>query len=224
VRTLTVDLHWDEHDAEQRLDRLKQEYNKAVAVIRVSVTQRTRGTHQRIEALNLAVARDGKDLQDAKTKGQAALDVYSRKPQQTQQHMQTLSMPTTTATDMSELEVDFAQPSALIRTAQTPREQQQFQQHMQTPSMSTTIATGTSEIQVDCDQPGALTRPVQTPPFLGVIVDASGDTIRDTIARRKGEVVWWVMQCVQWGVRSGIWVEEEQEVEWMQSRDFLLVC
>ena len=189
VRTLTVDLHWDKRDAEQRLDRLKQEYNKAVAVIRGSVTQRTRDTHQLIEALNSAVARDAKDLQDAKTKGQAALDIYSRKRQQTQQYMQTQSMPTTTATDTSELEADFAQQSALTRAAQTPREQQQLQQHMQTPSMSTTIATGTSEMEVDCDQPGAvaLTCPAQTPPFLGVIVHASGDTIRDTIARRKGE-------------------------------------
>jgi len=34
VRALTVDLHGDERDAEQRVERLKQDCNKAVAVIR----------------------------------------------------------------------------------------------------------------------------------------------------------------------------------------------
>jgi len=76
-----------------------------------------------------------------------------------QQHMQNPSMPTATGADTSEIGADFAQPSALTRPAQTPREQQHLQQHMQTPSMFTTTATGVSEMEIDCTQPSVLTRP-----------------------------------------------------------------
>jgi len=52
MRTFTADLHRDERDAEQRIERLQQDCNKAVRVVRASVEQSTRDTHQRSEALN----------------------------------------------------------------------------------------------------------------------------------------------------------------------------
>jgi len=116
-------------------------------MIRASVEQSTQDTHQRIEALNLDVARDAEVLQDAKTKGQAALALYECKRLQKQQHLQNPSMLTTAWADPSEIGADFAQPSALTRPAQTPREQKHPQQHMQTLPVFITTATGVSEME-----------------------------------------------------------------------------
>ena len=60
--------------------------------------------------------------------------------------MQNPSMPTATGADTSEIGADFAQPSALTRPAQTPREQQHLQEHMQTPSLQHT-ATHCNSLQ-----------------------------------------------------------------------------